>query len=136
MRINRHAAAIVRDREIAIRGERHIDPRGVAGHRLVHGIVQHFGEEVVQRLLVRAANIHAGAAAHGLQPLQHLDVGSGIALLAARFGGRLLGLWGPGQIVEKIVGHNTRSRIVSRTLTERPANLKPQGWKFPLRIRR
>ena len=42
---------------------------------LVHRIVDDFGEQVVQRLLVGAADIHAGAAAHGLQALQHLDVG-------------------------------------------------------------
>ena len=56
-----------------------LDQLGVARHRLVHGVVEHLGEQVVQRPLVRAADIHAGAAAHGLQPLQHLDVLGGIA---------------------------------------------------------
>ena len=55
---------------------------GVAGDRLVHGVVEHLGEEVMQGLLVGAADIHAGAPAHRLQPFQHLDVGSGIAFLA------------------------------------------------------
>ena len=61
---------------------------GLAGHRLVHGVVQHLGEEVMHRLLVGAADIHAGAPAHGLQPLQHLDVGGGIGVLARRATGR------------------------------------------------
>ena len=54
---------------------------GVAGHRLVHGIVDHLGEEVVQRLLVGAADIHAGPAANRLEPLQHLDIGRVVAAL-------------------------------------------------------
>ena len=58
-------------------------PVGVAGHRLVHGVVEHLGEEVVHRLLVGAADIHAGPPAHRLQPLQHLDVGGGIGVVAA-----------------------------------------------------
>ena len=56
---------------------------GVACHRLVHGVVEHLGEEVVHRLLVGAADIHAGAPAHGLKALQHLDIGGGVSLLGA-----------------------------------------------------
>ena len=57
----------------------------MAGDRLVHGIVEHFGDEVMQGALVGAADIHAGAAADGLQPLQDLDILGGIA--GARFTG-------------------------------------------------
>ena len=53
---------------------------GMAGHRFVHGIVDDFREQMVQRLLVGAADIHAGAAAHRLQPLQHLDVVGGVGV--------------------------------------------------------
>jgi hypothetical protein len=92
VRVHGNAAAIVDDGEIAVLGVAHVDPCGVTGHGLVHGVVQHFGEQVVQRLLVGAADIHAGTAANGLQPLQHLDVGGGVALLAARSGRSLGGL--------------------------------------------
>jgi hypothetical protein len=51
-----------------------LDPVGVAGQRLVHGIVDDFGEQVVQRLLVGAADIHAGTPAHRLEAFEHLDV--------------------------------------------------------------
>ncbi len=61
-----------------------LDAGGVAGDRLVHGVVEHLGEEMVQRLLVGAADIHAGPAADRLQPLQHLDVGGVVAGLARR----------------------------------------------------
>ena len=52
---------------------------GVARQRLVHGVVDDFGEQVMQRLLVGAADIHAGPAPDRLQPLQHLDVARGVA---------------------------------------------------------
>ena len=51
-------------------------------HCLVHGVVEHLGEEVVQSLLVGAADIHAGTPAHRLEPLEHLDVGGSIGLVA------------------------------------------------------
>ena len=50
-----------------------LDEVGVAGERLVHGIVDHLGEQVMQRLLVGAADIHARPPAHRLEAFQHLD---------------------------------------------------------------
>ena len=70
--------------EIAVGLQLDLDEGGVARQRLVHGVVDDFGEQMMQRLLVGAADIHAGPAAHRLQPLQHLDVGGGIAGLARR----------------------------------------------------
>ena len=81
MRIDRDAAAVVRHRKEAVRIEADVDEGRMAGHRLVHGVVEHFGEEVVQRLLVRAADVHPRATADGLEPFQNLDVGRGIAFL-------------------------------------------------------
>ena len=79
MRIDRDAAAVVAHRQIAVGVEIHLDAAGVAGDGLVHGVVDHLGEQVMQRPLVGAADIHAGPAAHRLQPLQHLDIGGRIA---------------------------------------------------------
>ena len=70
VRVDRDAAAVVGDGEEAVLVELDLDPVGVAGDGLVHGIVHHLGEEVMHRLLVGAADIHAGAAADGLEPLQ------------------------------------------------------------------
>ncbi len=42
---------------------------GVAGQRLVHAVVDHFRKQVMQRLLIGAADIHAGTAPHRLQTL-------------------------------------------------------------------
>ena len=88
MRIDRHAAAVVGDGDEAVGVELDLDEGGVAGQRLVHGVVDHLGEQVMQRLLVGAADIHAGAAAHRLQALQHLDVLGGVAGFARARGVR------------------------------------------------
>ena len=81
MGIDRNAAPVIRHGEIAVFGELDLDARGVAGNRLVHGVVQHLGEEVMHRLLVGAADIHAGSPAHRLEPFQHLDVRRGVGVL-------------------------------------------------------
>ena len=65
-----------------------LDEGGVAGQRLVHGVVDHLGEQVMQRLLVGAADIHAGPPPHRLQTLQHLDVLGGVAGFARARGVR------------------------------------------------
>ena len=67
-----------RDGDEAVGVELDLDPAGMAGHRLVHGIVQHLGDEMMHGPLVGAADIHAGAAANGLQALEDLDVLGGI----------------------------------------------------------
>ena len=83
MRIDRNAAAVVGDGDEAVGRHLDLDPVGMAGQRLVHGIVDHLGEQVMQRFFVGAADIHARAAAHRLEPLQDLDVLGRIAGLGA-----------------------------------------------------
>ena len=78
------AAAVVGDRQKSVRRKLDLDPRRVSGDRLVHGVVDHLGEQVVHRLFVRAADIHAGAAADGLEAFEDFDV---IFAVAAAFGG-------------------------------------------------
>jgi len=43
------------------------------GHRLVHRIVDNLGKEMMHRVGVGAADIHAGTAAHWLEALEDLD---------------------------------------------------------------
>ncbi len=77
MRADGNAAAIVDDGEPAARLERDLDEAGVAGDGLVHGVVQHLGEEVMHGGFILAADIHARPPPDGLEPLQHLD-GAGV----------------------------------------------------------
>ena len=68
----------------------------MAGHGFVHGVVQDFRSQMVQSAFVRAADVHAGAAANGLQAFQNLDVLSRIIAIGCR-GGFFRGLgsgWG------------------------------------------
>ena len=78
-----NAAAIVGDAEETVGGKFDLDEGGVARQRFVHRVVDDFREQMMQRLLVGAADIHAGPAPHRLQALQHLDVTGGVAGLGA-----------------------------------------------------
>ena len=79
MRIDRDAAAVVGDGQKAVGAKFDLDERRMPGQRFVHGVVDDFGEQMVQRLFVGAADIHAGAAAYRLEPFEHLDIGRGVA---------------------------------------------------------
>ncbi len=70
MLLDRDAATIVRHGQEAFGVEAHFDEIGVSRNGFVHRVVDDFGEEVVQRLFVRAADIHAGAHADGFEDLR------------------------------------------------------------------
>jgi hypothetical protein len=83
MRIDRDAAPVVDDRHVPVGGELDFDEGRIAGQRLIHGIVDHFGEQMVQRFFVGAADIHAGAAAHRFEAFEDLDITRRVAALAS-----------------------------------------------------
>ena len=68
MRIDRNAAAVIGHGDEAVLVELDLDEIGVAVQHLVHGVVDRLGEDVMQRLLVGAADIHAGPARTGSRP--------------------------------------------------------------------
>ena len=57
----------------------------VARERLVHGVVDHLVDEVVQARLSGAADVHGGADAYGLEPLQDADVPRPVAGAVSAF---------------------------------------------------
>jgi hypothetical protein len=79
MRIDGNSAAVVRDADEAVGLHLDFDPVGMAGKRFVHRVVDDFGKQVMQGLLVGAADVHARPASDRLEPFQHLDVLGGIA---------------------------------------------------------
>ena len=101
MRVDRDAAAIVAHRQTACRArlglQRDLDARGVAGDGFVHAVVDDFGGKMVERTLIGAADIHAGAAPDRLQPLEHLD----------RRG--IIAIGGGGAATGKKVGHEAKA---------------------------
>ena len=79
----RDAAAVVAHGAGAVGVERDDDLVGEAGQRLVDGVVDDLVDHVVQAgAVVGVADVHAGALAHRVQALQHLD-GLGPVLLGA-----------------------------------------------------
>ena len=84
MLAHRHAAAIVADGQPVAPLEVEIDAVRVAGHGLVHRIVEDLGGQMVQRALVGAADIHAGAVPDRLQPFENLDIGGIISVGGGR----------------------------------------------------
>ena len=72
------AAAVVLDDNAAVLVDRDLDAVAEAGHRLVDGVVDDLVDEVMQAALVGRADVHAGAAADGLQALEDLDVSGGV----------------------------------------------------------
>ena len=64
--IDGNAAAIIAHDQGPVGFQPNLNELGVTGHGLVHGIIKHFGEQVVQGALICAANIHARPLAHRL----------------------------------------------------------------------
>src|SRR6476660_899349 len=91
--IDRDATAVVGHRHEPIGLHRHLDESGVSRKRLVHGIVDDFGEQVMERLFVGSSDVHAGPATYRLEPFQNLDMMGGITGIATadRLGAAFLG---------------------------------------------
>ena len=53
--------------------QRDLDVVAVAGEGLVDGVVDDLVDQVVQAALTGGADVHAGALAHRLEPLEHRD---------------------------------------------------------------
>ena len=70
----------------AVGVERHGDAVGMAGQRLVDGVVDHLVDHVVQAgAVIGVADIHARALAHRVEALENLD-GIGAIIAATRCG--------------------------------------------------
>ena len=68
MRIDGNAAAVVGDGQKSFRVEFDLDEGGMACERLVHRVVDDFGEQMMERFLVGPADIHAGRRRTGSSP--------------------------------------------------------------------
>ena len=99
MVLDRDAAAVVDDGEVAVGVEVDLDAARVPGDRLVHRVVDDLGEEVVERVGVGAADIHAGPAPDRLEAFQNLDVGGRVGVARRSVpGGARLGCRGGAEI--------------------------------------
>ena len=74
IRIDGNATAVVLDPATAVGEQGDDDAIAKAGHRLVDGVVDDLPDEVVQTGETGRADVHAGALAHRVEALEHLDV--------------------------------------------------------------
>src|SRR3954447_7448506 len=74
MRVDRNSTSVVNDAAATVLQQRDVDPGGVAGHRLVDGVVDDLVHEVVEAVETGAPDVHPGALPDGLQTLQNGDV--------------------------------------------------------------
>ena len=84
-----NAAAVVAHRHRAVRIERDVDFGGVAGQRLVDGVVDDLVDHVVQAgAVVGVADVHARPLAHGIEALEDLDRFRAVVGFGADISGR------------------------------------------------
>gem|GEM_PF-3013778 len=79
--LHRDAPAVVFHPDSAASAECQLHPVAVPGNSLINAVVDDFEDEVMESPVVRAPDIHTGAAADCLQPLQNTDVFSGVAVV-------------------------------------------------------
>jgi hypothetical protein len=77
-RVDRDAAAVVRDGDRVVRMDDDLYLIGLAGERLVDGVVDDLVDQVVEAAGAGRADVHAGALADGLEALQDGDVLGGV----------------------------------------------------------
>ena len=81
--VHRNAAAVIDHGDGVVHVDDDIDLFAVAGQRLVHGVVHHLVDQVMQPHLAGRADVHGRAQAHRLQTFQDLDVFAGIVAVIA-----------------------------------------------------
>ena len=84
MRVDRHAAAVIGHAQRAVGFEFHFNAIGKARDRFVHRVVEHFGEQVMQRALIDTADVHTWAFAHRFEAFENLDILCGVAIFRGR----------------------------------------------------
>jgi hypothetical protein len=79
MLVDGNAAAVVGHRDrAAVLVQRERDVRGEAVHGFVHGVVEDLPDEMMEAGRADATDVHAGALANRLEPLENGDVFRGV----------------------------------------------------------
>ncbi len=76
--IHGNATAVVNHGDRVVDMDRNFDRHGVAGQRLVHGVVYNFVDDLVEAFLAIGADIHSRTQAHGFHPLEDFYVVGGV----------------------------------------------------------
>ena len=130
------AAPVVLDPDRAVLHQGDVDGVGVAGQGLVDRVVDDLPDQVVQAALAGGADVHAGALAHRLEPLEHGDRAGVVGLavddhdlrvrrLGDRVEHRLRGL--VGGLVGLLVRHGSPSSQGPTGATGRTHGARPRA---------
>src|ERR1017187_2296905 len=85
--IDGDAAAIVGDSNRIVDVNDYFDFLGIAGERLVHGVVDDLVHEVMEAHFACRTDVHGGTEANCLKPLKNFDIFAGVAAVRVlRFG--------------------------------------------------
>ncbi len=84
--VDRNAAAVVDDGDGVVDVDGDVDARGVSGQRLVHRVVHHLVDQVVQAQLAGRADVHGGTQAYGGEAFEHGDIFGGVPAAVFVFG--------------------------------------------------
>ncbi|MPM45244.1 hypothetical protein SDC9_91930 [bioreactor metagenome] len=85
MQADRNAAPVVHNGDGVIRANEDFDMRAIARQRLVDGVIDHLGDQMMQPARIGRADVHARAAAHRFQSLQNLNLRRIVCLLVGLF---------------------------------------------------
>jgi hypothetical protein len=81
-RVDRDTSPVVGDRDGVVRVDDDLDLVGLAGEGLVHGVVDHLVDQVVESTGAGRADVHARPLPDGLEPLEDGDVLGVVAAVA------------------------------------------------------
>ena len=88
--VHGNPAAVIDHGDGVVNVDHDVNFFGVAGQSLVHGVVYHFVNKVVQPHLAGGADVHGRAQTHSLEALEDFDVFAGIATVVAVLLGKCL----------------------------------------------
>ena len=129
-RVHRDPAAVVPDREAPVLVDGDFDAAAVAAHGLVHAVVHHFAEEVVEPGRPGGADVHGGPDADRLEALQDADVPARVLGRGRR---RRADAHGAGRGAGAVGGRGVRKRPVKPAASRRRSD---PGCRRPFRSRR
>ena len=79
MGVDGDPATVIPDGYSPVRTERQLDPTGVAGDGLIHGVIQNLCDQMVQGMFIRATDIHTRTMPDRLKAFQYFNIFGGIA---------------------------------------------------------
>lgn len=82
--VDRDATAVVDDADATVFTDAHVDGVAVPGEGFVDGVVDDLLDQVVQTARAGRTDVHTGALADGLEPLEHLNLVCAVGRFALR----------------------------------------------------